>query len=82
MLAAMGDWIIQEWLFASEATSVALLGGAMLLLSGLALLADRRRARRRRIDAVGCMPWTAVFLLSAVCGISLLALAVKGWAGG
>lgn len=78
----MGDWIIHEWLFGSEATWVGLAGGALLLFAGLALLADRRRARRSRIDDVGWVPWTVVFLISAICGTSLLALAVKGWAGG
>ena len=78
----MSDWIIHEWLFGSEATWIALAGGALLLLAGLALLADRRRARRSRIDDVGWVPWTAVFLIGAICGTSLLALAVKGWAGG
>ncbi len=78
----MSDWIIHEWLFASEATWIGVAGGALLLLAGLSLLADRRRARRSRIDDVGWVPWTALFLIAAICGTSLLALAVKGWAGG
>ena len=31
----MGDWIIHEWLFGSEATWVGLAGGALLLFAGL-----------------------------------------------
>ena len=68
-------------LFASDATLAALWGGALLALAALALLAERRRARRTRVDAVGCMPWTALFIASAVSGVALLTLAVQGWAG-
>ena len=69
-------------LFASDATLVALIGGALLALAVLALVADWRRTRRRRIDAVGCVPWTALFLLCAISGVGLLTLAIQGWARG
>lgn len=75
----MIDRIVNHLVFASEATELAIAGAALLLLSMLALVADRRQIRRKRIDAVGCLPWTAVFLIAAICGVSLLALAVKGW---
>ncbi|HEU4650472.1 MAG TPA: hypothetical protein VFS49_03570 [Croceibacterium sp.] len=68
--------------FASDATLAGLLGGALLLFAAAAGVAERRRLRRRRIDAVGFMPWTAVFFLSLFPGVTLLALAVKGWLAG
>jgi len=69
-------------LFASDATLAGLIGGTLLGLAVVAALAERRRLRRRRIDAVGFMPWTAVFFLSFFPGVTLLALAVKGWLAG
>lgn len=69
-------------LFASDATVTGLFGGLLLALALVALLAERLRARRRRIDAVGWVPWTAVFLACAFIGSGLLTLAVKGWLAG
>lgn len=68
-------------LFASDATLAALAGAMLLAMALLALTADWRRAKRKRVDAVGCMPWTALFLACAVSGVALLTLAVQGWAG-
>ena len=69
-------------LFASEATFAALAGCALLLLAVWSAIAERRRLRRTRIDAVGFMPWTAVFFLAFFPGVTLLAMAVKGWLTG
>ena len=69
-------------LFASDATFAALAGGALLLIAILAGLAERRRLRRKRIDAVGFMPWTTVSFLAIFPGVILLALATKGWLAG
>ncbi len=68
-------------LFASDATLAALAGGVLLVLAVLSVVAERRRLRRNRIDAVGFMPWTAVFFLAFFPGITLLALGVMGWLG-
>lgn len=65
--------------FASEADMMALAGAAFWLLAGLALLGDRLRARRERLnrlDRVGFMPWTAIFLACAIIGGGLLALSL------
>ena len=69
-------------LFASDATLAALAGGALLGLAVFSALAERRRLRRRHIDAVGFMPWTTVFFLAFFPGVILLALAGKGLLAG
>lgn len=66
-------------LFASDATLAALWGTALLGIAIIALTAEWRRTRRKRIDAVGCIPWTALFLACAISGIGLLTIAVQGW---
>lgn len=68
--------------FASDATLLGLTGGAFIALALVALVAERLRDRRKRIDAVGCMPWTAIFLAAAMIGFGLLLIAVKGWLSG
>jgi hypothetical protein len=69
-------------LFASDATLAALAGGLLLTLAVASVVAERRRLRRRRIDAVGFMPWTAVFFLAFFPGVTLLVLGVMGWISG
>ena len=68
--------------FASDATILSFWAGGFLLAAALAMLADRRRTKRKDIDRVGCMPWTVVFLCSAFIGCGLLVMAVKGWVAG
>ena len=65
--------------FASEADMVALTGAAFLAFALVALTADKLRSRRERInklDQVGWVPWTAVFLGCAIIGGGLLALSL------
>ena len=69
-------------LFASDATLIGLAGGALLLLALLAFLGERRRMRRKHIDAVGWIPWTTVSFLALFGGVVLLSFAVKGWLAG
>ena len=68
--------------FASDAEITALWGAGLLVLAGLASLAERRRIRRARIDRVGWVPWTGLFLTCSVLGIVLLALSARGLVGG
>ena len=67
--------------FASDATMFGLWGGLLLLVSLLAFLGDRRRMRRKAIDAVGWVPWRDVAALSLFGGFVLVTVAVSGWLG-
>lgn len=69
-------------LFASDATWLGLGSGVLLTVAAIGWLAERRRNRRKTIDAVGCMPWTTLSFLTLFGGIVLLSLAVKGWLAG
>lgn len=69
-------------LFASDATLFGLASLALLAIAAVAWFAERRRVRRAAIDAVGCMPWTTVFVIAFFCGAILLVFAVKGWLAG
>jgi hypothetical protein len=48
----------------------------------IAWLGDRRRARRKNPDAVGFMPWTAVFFFALFAACLLLGLAGRAWLAG
>ena len=76
----MPDWRFLT--FASDATLAAIGGALLLALAVLATLADRRRGQRRRIDAVGWVPWTAIFLAACFGAAALFTLALAGWAKG
>ncbi|WP_119083748.1 hypothetical protein [Altererythrobacter sp. B11] len=67
--------------FASDATFAALWAGACLILALSALIAERRRLKRRRIDSVGWVPWTGIFMAASFAAATLLLIALKGWAG-
>ena len=69
-------------LFASDATLVGLLGGALLVVAAVAFLGERRRQKRRHIDAVGWMPWATLSVLTTFAGLTLLAVAATGWLRG
>lgn len=64
--------------FASDSTLMLLWGGALLALAGLTMWADIRRTKRKHIDKVGWMPWTKLFFIFALVGITLIGLALKG----
>lgn len=57
----------------------ALWGGALLLVSVLAVWGQWRRRKRRDIDQVGWMPWRDVAALSLFAGLILLTFAAVGW---
>lgn len=60
----------------------ATLGLAGCISAAIALMAwlgDYRRTRRRDLDAVGFMPWTAIFFLGLLAACVLLGLAARAW---
>ncbi len=61
------DWV--EWLLVP--------GLACAALALVAWLGDRRRMSRSDPDAVGYMPWTAVFLWNFLAAVALLGLAAR-----
>lgn len=80
MLAAMG-FELDNLRFASDATFAGIAGIVVLLFAVIALIADRRRVKRRHIDQVGWVPWTKVFFAAILVGMTLLMFAAKGWSG-
>jgi len=68
--------------FASDATLLGLVAGGLLLVALVAAVAERRRSKRKSIDAVGWVPWLTVFFLAFFPGVILMVLAVKGWLNG
>ncbi|MXO57506.1 hypothetical protein GRI36_11520 [Altererythrobacter gangjinensis] len=76
------EWVHKFVVFASEAKILGLWGLAMICIAAAALIAERRRNRVARIDRIGWVPWTAIFMFSAMIGAGLLALAAKGIAAG
>ncbi len=64
--------------FASDADILSMWGAGFLMLALFTLVMDRRRNRRARIDRIGWMPWTGLFLTFAVIGGGLLAVAIPG----
>ena len=67
-----------ELLFASDAEMAVIAGAGVLALAALMNLAERRRVRRQRIDRVGWVPWTGLFLVFAVVGLTLVGLGTMG----
>lgn len=67
--------------FASDATLYGIWGGVLLLFAGASMWAETRRIKRKAIDRVGWMPWTKLFFVSALVGLTLLVMAIAGWTG-
>jgi hypothetical protein len=74
------DMLVQFELL-SDAAQLAWLGAACWVFALFATLMERRRGRLRnvaRLEQVGWVPWTALFLLAAMLGAGLLALSLPG----
>ena len=53
------------------------LAGLALAVAGIAAFADRRRAKRTDLDAVGFMPWPLILVISMLSAAVMAALALK-----
>lgn len=68
-----------QYAMLSDAGQLAVIGGALWALAAMAGLMEWRRSRRRnlaRLEQVGWVPWTAIFMLAAMLGAGLLALSL------
>ena len=77
--------ILAQFELLSDAAQLAVVGGSFWVLAGLFALMERRRSKRRdlgRLEQVGWVPWTTLFVLAAILGGGMLALglpvALKG----
>ncbi len=68
----------------SEAGQLAVVGAGLWVLAGFCGVMDHRRAKRRnvaRLEQVGWVPWTALFMAFAIIGGGLLALSLPAVIG-
>lgn len=73
MARAMDDWFAHVWQFHVAA------GVTALSMALVAVWAERRRLRRKNLDAVGFMPWTVIYLIAFLAAVVLLGLAAREW---
>lgn len=69
----MEEWFARIWEFH------AVTGAVALALALVAVWAERRRFRRKNLDAVGFMPWTVIYLIAFLTAVVLLGLAAREW---
>jgi len=70
---------IAQFALLSDAAQLAVVGGAFWLLAGLCALMERRRTKARdlaRLEKVGWVPWTGLFMLAAMLGGGCLAMSL------
>lgn len=63
----------------SDAAQLAIAGGLFWVFAAFASLMDRRRTRTRdlsRLESVGWMPWTGLFVGAAIIGGGCLAMSL------
>jgi len=75
--AAMLDFAFPY--LSSDASQSAVWGALAALIAATATMAERRRMKRSDLDAVGCIPWTAIFLLAFLAAAVLLGLAARDY---
>ncbi|MEM6857636.1 MAG: hypothetical protein AAF559_07175 [Pseudomonadota bacterium] len=76
MNRAMSD-ILTQWALASDAMRISAVGTGFWLLAALAALMEWRRNRSRsleRLEKVGWVPWTPIFMACAMIGGGCLAM--------
>ncbi len=70
---------VAQFALLSDAAQLAVTGAGFWLLAGFSAAMDYRRNKQRdldRLEQVGWVPWTALFLGSAVIGGGILALSL------
>ena len=77
--------LIAQFALLNDAAQLAVVGGLFWLVAGVAALMERRRNKARdlaRLEQVGWMPWTGLFMLAAIIGGGILALSLPVVLGG
>ena len=71
--------VLARFALLSDAAQLAIAGGLFWMLAGFAALMDLRRNRKRnlsRLEAVGWVPWTGLFMGAAIIGGGCLAMSL------
>lgn len=71
--------LLNQILLSSDAMILALVGVAFMVAAGLCAMMERRRNARRsldRLEKVGWVPWTGLFVGSMIIGGGCLAMSV------
>ena len=71
--------IVWNQLQMTDAMLAGATGGAAAAVALLARWADLRRLRRRNPDAVGFMPWTAIYFIALFVACIALGIAARDW---
>ncbi|MEQ8410975.1 MAG: hypothetical protein RIB52_05420 [Erythrobacter sp.] len=69
--------LFHRLLLASDAMLMAMAGLVFWLVAGFAALMEKRRVRKRpldRLEAVGWVPWTPIFVGCAIIGGGMLSM--------
>lgn len=61
---------------------ITICGAIAAFVAAVAWVGDYRRQKRKNIDRVGFMPWTAIFFLALMAAVLLLGLAAREWLAG
>ncbi|QDK32351.1 hypothetical protein [Sphingomonas sp. IC081] len=58
---------------------MAIAGLVCAFVAAAAWIGDHRRMKRRDLDRVGFMPWTALFFIGLMGAVLLLGISAKDW---
>lgn len=77
--------IITHFELLSDAAQLAIIGGLFWVFAGFAAVMERRRTKRRdvgRLEQVGWVPWTGLFMAAAMIGGGFLVMSLPVVLGG
>ncbi|NCP14969.1 MAG: hypothetical protein GW858_12545 [Sphingomonadales bacterium] len=77
--------MIAQFALLSDAAQLAWVGAGLWVVAAFAGVMERRRAKRRdvaRLEQVGWVPWTGLFMLAAIAGGGCLAMSLPVVIGG